>query len=331
MWVELLQFVLLASVVVTAGIFLARYGDALGARLGMGRTLAGLLLLALATSLPELVTAGSAALLPAPDLAVGNLIGSSLCNLLILGVLDCVHRSEGRILSRKAASAALTAMVAVLLTALAAMAIAAGEPIGFWRVGLGAAALLPAYGFGLYVIHRDRQVGLASAGDAKEADATDSKLTLRRAAIGYAVCAAAILAAGPFLSRSAERVADLTGLGDTFVGSVMLALATSLPELSTTWGAVRLGAFNMAAGSVFGSNAFNMVILLPVDALGSGRLLAEVQAAHAVTALSVIVISAVAVTSILVRIEKRLWGIEWDAVLIIGLALGAFGLLYASG
>ena len=74
-----------------------------------------------------------------------------------------------------------------------------------------------------------------------------------------------ILIAVPFLTRAAGEIAQQSGLGDSFIGSTMVALTTSLPEMVTTSAAVRLRAFDLAVGNIFGSDAFNMVILVAVD------------------------------------------------------------------
>ena len=79
---------------------------------------------------------------------------------------------------------------------------------------------------------------------------------LRRAAIGFAVATLAIVVAAPILAVSAKKIAETTGIGTTFVGTSLVAVATSLPELVASLAAMRLGAFDLAVGNLFGSNAF---------------------------------------------------------------------------
>src|SRR5690606_23739230 len=91
------------------------------------------------------------------------------------------------------------------------------------------------------------------------------ELTLGFAIALFTLAAAVIFVAAPHLASSAATIAEVTGIGSTFVGSTLVALATSLPELVATIAAVRIGAPDIAVGNIFGSNAFNMVLLVPID------------------------------------------------------------------
>src|SRR3990172_4349029 len=93
-----LQFLGAALAIVVAGTFLTRYADAIGERTRLCRTLAGMMLLATATSLPELAVDCNLARMGLPNLALGDLLGSSLFNLLILAILDLAHRGPTRML-----------------------------------------------------------------------------------------------------------------------------------------------------------------------------------------------------------------------------------------
>lgn len=83
----------------------------------------------------------------------------------------------------------------------------------------------------------------------------------------------------PFLAQAAGQLAEASGLGGTFIGTTLVALATSLPELVATLVPICLGAADLAIGNLFGSNAFNM-LLLPLDLAFPGSLLAGVSQTH---------------------------------------------------
>ena len=140
--------------------------------------------------------------------------------------------------------------------------------------------------------------------------------------------AAVVAVAGTILARSADRIAEVTGLGQTFVGTTLVALTTSLPEFVASIAAVRIGAFDLAIGNTFGSNAFNMILFVPLDAFHPGPLFADVNPAHAVTALAVIVATATAVLGQLYHEERRLPILEPDAVLVVLAVVGALALVY---
>jgi cation:H+ antiporter len=156
----------------------------------------------------------------------------------------------------------------------------------------------------------------------------NKKGALSRAIMGYLVSAMAILIAAPFLSEAAGKLAELTGLGKTFVGTTLVALCTSLPELVSTLAAVRMGAFDLALGNIFGSNAFNMILLAPLDLIYKGPLLASVSKVHIFTSFAAILITSVAVMGQLYQVEKRKRFVEPDALLVITLVLACLFLVY---
>jgi cation:H+ antiporter len=326
----LAQFALAALVVVVAGIFLTRYADALADLTGFGRLLIGSILLAGATSLPELVVDISAVRLGAADLAVGDLMGSSLFNLLILAVIDLLHRTRGKMFSHAASAHALSATVSIALAVLCAMGILLRNHLGsvaFLGVGPFPLAIVVGYALGYRMIFLDQRIA-ATQSESQDVLMPANNTTLRGALLGFGIAATVIVITGPFLAESAEQIAELSGLGRTFVGTTLVALCTSLPELVATLTAVRMGAFDLAAGNIFGSNAFNMVLLLPLDLVHSGSLLVDVSPSHVLTGLATILVTSVAVMGLLYRVEQRKHFVEPDAGLIILLIVMALVGLY---
>lgn len=328
----LLQFAVSAAVIAFAGSMLTRYADAIAELTGLGRLLVGSIFLAAATSLPELTIDISAVRMGLADMAVGDLLGSSLFNLLILAGLDLWHHSAGKMLSRAAAAHALSATMSVALTALAAMAILIGPQLeGFTFLGLGAGSMtiLLAYAAGFRLVYYDQR--FAASRERYEIDLAPPPapgITKTRAIIGYLAAAAVILVAAPFLAQSAGRLADLTGLGGTFVGTTLVALCTSLPEMVTSLAAVRIKAFDLALGNIFGSNAFNMLLLAPLDLACPGSLFANISQTHVLTALAAILVTAVAVLGQLYQVERRVRFLEPDAIAVIVLILTSLAAIY---
>ena len=149
---------------------------------------------------------------------------------------------------------------------------------------------------------------------------------MRRVDQGHEILRSAIAAFGCVRQHAviapaiaAGKIADLTGLGKTFIGSTLVAFSTSLPELVSTIAAVRMGAFDLAVGNIFGSNSFNMLFLLPVDFSPPCPFLASVSRLHILTALATIMATSVAVMGQLYQVEKRKKIIEPDAFAIIGI------------
>ena len=334
----LLQFFVTAAVIAVAGSFLTRYADAIADLTGLGRLLAGSIFLAAATSLPELSVDLGAVRIGAADIAVGDLLGSSLFNLLILAMLDSLYIPRWRMLSRISAAHALSAMQSIALTTLAGLGILLGPQLvgaTFGGIGVFVLAILFAYILGARLVYYDQRL---SAARKKEDDDSSEivvipagKMSMKRAILGYVAAAAAILAAGPYLAGAAGRLAELSGLGNTFVGTTFVALCTSLPELVASLDAVRLGALDLALGNIFGSNVFNMVLLVPLDLAAPGSLLSTVSTVHALTCLSTILVTSVAVMGQLYRAERRIHFIEPDALLVALLVVASLAMIYYLG
>lgn len=306
----LLQFFSSAAVIIIAGSFLTKFVDRIAETTGWGRMFVGGLLLAGATSLPELLVDLKAVQLNLPDLAVGDLLGSSLFNLLILAVLDFTFPSafRGTAFSPRFLHHALAAILTIILTAIIGIGIASRIETSLFGVSLFSWAVVLVYLYGL------RLIFLESNGNSDLADGSIQEQTvmtdpnskaLVSAISGYLASAFAILVSAPYLVEAADKIATSSGLGHTFVGTTLVALATSLPELISTLTAFRMGLPDLALGNIFGSNAFNMILFVPLDFMYPGSLFSSVKTIHAVTALSVIVATAVAIMGQLYRKKER--------------------------
>jgi cation:H+ antiporter len=336
-------FLGLAAIVATAGTILARAAERIAAATGLGRLLVGSVLLAAATSLPELSVDVAAVRGGMTDLAAGDLLGSSLMNLLILAGVDLAQRSGHRMLSREAASHALSATLSIALTGLVGVAVlTAGRlpAVGILGVGGWSWAILAAWLLGARMLFIDQRISVRAAAEATEKAAADEGRTgqatvgseprpgLLLPAVLFAAAAVTLLVAGPQLAHVADELAEQSGLGRTFVGTTFVAVTTSLPELVASIAAVRMGAFDLAIGNTFGSNAFNMVLFVPLDAFHEGPLFAALSPAHAVTALAVIVATAIAVLGQLYHEERRIPVFEPDAVLVLLVVIAALAMIY---
>jgi cation:H+ antiporter len=328
-------FVLSAAAIVVAGSFLTRFADAIADLTGWGRLLVGSILLAGATSLPELLVDVNAIRIKQPDLAAGDLFGSCLCNLLILAVLDLSPYSRGRMLSPLASAHALSGMMTILLCSVAVLAILTRPglqlPPG---LGLGSVAILAIYTGGSRLVYYDQR--MAARADTPGPDQAvlmpaSPAINLVKAGAGFVAAGSAILLAAPYLARAADALAERSGLGRTFVGTTLVALSTSLPELVASLAALRLGAHDLAIGNVFGSNSFNIALLAVLDLFQPGPLLSIIAPVNAITGVAVVLVTAVAIAGQLYRVEPRVHFVEPDALLVVTLVLGAMGLVYSFG
>jgi len=315
-----LQFAFSAVVIVFAAIKLAEYGDVIAVRTKLSGMFIGTLLLAGATSLPELLSSLNALAVDAPDLAAGGMFGSSMFNMLTLAILDLLNQNA-RILRRVAMNHAMTASLANLMTGLVVFFILADLPAKLGWVGMDSLIIIVAYGVGIRIIQ-----GNAAPPPPIPEEKNDEIPSLRRALLGFAGATAMLFVITPLLVRSADQIGTLTGLSAGFIGATLLAIVTSLPELVTTVAAVRFGAYDLAVGNLFGSNIFNMFALGLTDLFYfDGHFISEINPTFALAGLLALLLTGLALIGNLARIERRLKYVEIDALVIfIGYLAGMF-------
>ena len=258
--IPFLALLLAAALVFVFAARLARHADAIAEGTGLGGLWIGSALLAAATSLPEVLTDVNAALLDAPDIGVGDLLGSTLANMLILAVLDLVFAGR-RVLHSVGADHARLGMVGIVVTAMAGLAIATGGWGRLGHVGFETPAIVAVYLGAIRRLYRGLPTGPVPA----PGSPLDDRGGIRRPIVGFALAAGGLLVVTPLVVLAAEAFAEASGMTETFVGTLLVGLTTSFPEMAATVSAVRLGALDLAVGNIFGSNAFNMTILLLMD------------------------------------------------------------------
>jgi cation:H+ antiporter len=323
------QFLLTSAVIVYAATQLAKYGDVIAIRTRLGGMFIGTLLLAGVTSLPEVLTTISALGEGAPDLAAGNLLGSNMFNMLLLAVLDVVH-SKHRLLRKAAFKHALSGSLTIFIIGLAVFFILADIDIKVGWVGADSLILIAVYIGAIRLLQTNPLAGSHQPDQAPELPAGIP--SLRKALIGFGLAAAALVVVTPLMVNSSVRIADTTGLGTTFVGTTLVALVTSLPEMVTTISAAKYGADDMAVGNLFGSNLFNMMALGLTDIFFlEGRFLGVVNPAFVLVGLLGLVMTGMGLIGNLARLEKRIGFIEIDALLLILVYFGGLWFLYSRG
>lgn len=315
LWIAL---ALCAAVIVYCGSRLSTYGDIIAEKTGMGGTWIGLVLMAAVTSLPELITGISAVTYAeVPDIAAGDIFGSCVFNLLILAVLDASYR-KGPISTRAHHGHVLAGGVGILLLSTACLSLFLKDrlaPLGW--IGPYSLLFILIYlaAMRLIYVYERRQFLAFVTEQAMEPKYRDTTMT--RAAALYGINALVVVAAAVFLPGIGEGIAEITGLGQTFVGTLFIALATSLPEIVVSLAAVRMDAVNLAIGNLFGSNIFNIFILAIDDIFFvQGPLLSFVSPAHIVSILSAIAMTTIAIIGLTYRAEKKRFLIAWDSLAI---------------
>ncbi|ETW96767.1 MAG: hypothetical protein ETSY1_25290 [Candidatus Entotheonella factor] len=302
LWLQLLGS---AIIILGAANYMAKAADVVALKTGLGRTFIGVVLLATATSLPELGTGvSSITLFGEPDLAVGDAFGSNIFNLLIIGLLDLSWR-KGPILSRVDISTAAVGMLGISVISIAALAIVIhGLDASLFEGYISPLSLVLFVVFmgAMYLIYRFEQNGDSNGSD--ESYASDS---LSRAFFTYSLSALIVVAASVWLAKTGDTLAEAMGWEASFVGTQFLAFSTSLPELAASFAAIRINAPELAISNVLGSNLFNMGFILSMDELAytNGTLWAVVSPIHVVTAVIAILMTSVVLVAIALGTRDR--------------------------
>ena len=324
-----LWFLASAGIIIVAAVKLAKYGDAIAYHTKLSGLFIGALLVAAATSLPELLTMVNAIDQNHIDLSAGDLFGSSMFNMLLLGALDMLfHRT--RIIRRVALRHALTASLGTMLTAMAVFFLLADIQLRIGWLGIGGLLIVAMYFTGVWLLRSNPVLGSSASEGVDEAESGIP--TLRRAILGFTIAAAILVLVTPWLVRSSTEIAVLTGLSDGFVGIVMVAVVTSLPELVAMVSAVRFGAYDIAVGNLFGSNVFNMFALALADVFYTeASFLGAIDPVFALAGLLALLLTMMGLMGNLAQVERRIGVVEIDALLLILCYFAGLWLLYSRG
>lgn len=217
----------------------------------------GMILLSIATSLPELVTNLAAVRLEAPALAGGNILGANMLN--IVALVGLVSLFPAVAVQPMGKDQQILVGTALFLTAVVVAAVGCGAEWSAGPVGLGTFLILWGYFIGIAFVLR--ALGKQGMAEPQEEHEPAAQVSLGRAWARFALAAGGVLIAAPLLAASADQLAEIFGVSGSFMGFLAVALVTTMPELSVTWGALRLGSEAMAFGNVYGSCAFNVLIL----------------------------------------------------------------------
>ncbi len=327
-----LQFVMCVLAIGYAGVKLSVYGDVIANKTGLGGTWIGLIMLATVTSLPELATGVSAAgIVGVPDIAVGDVLGSCVFNLLIIALLDLLKRGESLYVQARRGHI-LSAGFGALLIGVAGLNIllaSTGLDLALGHLGLYTPVIGLLYFVAMRTIFRYETLRLQTAAD-QEPDQYP-ELTLRQVMLRYILAASVVVVAGVWLPYVAEDLAHIMSWEQSFVGTLFVAFVTSLPEMVVTVGALRIGALDMAIGNLLGSNLFNILILAIDDAVYlQGSLLSHVSPSHGSSAYAAMMMTVAVIIGFLYRRENRVFrAIGWPSVLLVILYLLNTVILYS--
>lgn len=331
-----------AMLVWFAGTRLAMAGDEISERFNLAKEFVGLIFLATVTELPEIVTTVTAAQVNNAQLVLGNMFGGITMQTAILAVADIFAvRYALTSWPRKPTHALLAVLLIALLSVLLCVTMLGDFDLGP-GIGLGAVLLSAGFPMVIYLLRAfDRKTSWAPIdlpdeqerhkslrAQLRQPDKASNTVLLLRSGL-YSLL---IVTSGVALAISADLMADRTGLGASFIGVTLLAAATSLPELSTTLAAARIGAYTMAISNIFGSNLIMLALVLPADiAFRGGPILNHATTGAQLSIATGILVTAIYVAGLLIRRTPKVLGAGLDSWLVLAVYFGSIYALYQIG
>lgn len=296
---------------------------------GMGRAFIGIILLASITSLPELMVGiSSAAIVQSADLAVGDVFGSCAFNLGILALMDAFVPRHKPLFGVASQTHVVAAAMGIILIALAGMAIyLPDEFVVIGGIGLTSLSFIVIYFLSVWLLYKfNNKTKITKTAILNQ---PPPAIGLRKVILRFSLFALIIIGAALLLPYFTEHIAAMAGLDATFAGTLLLAVATSLPEIAVSLAAVRMGAIDIAVGNLLGSNLFNIFILALDDLFYTkGHLLKDASDLNLVSCLATIIMAAIAIIGLSYRHKTKRYWLAWDAMLIFGIYILNILLLY---
>jgi cation:H+ antiporter len=328
-------FVAAGAATWVAGIYLSKATDVLDGRFGLGDAVGGMLLLGLAGSLPELAITASAALSGHLSLAVGNLLGGIAMQTLVLVLLDATSRKRKPLTSLVSdTSPLLESMLVIVVVTIALMGGFLPESTSVGSVSPASIAIVVFFLLGILGLNRARRSQAWTVVDKPPAPAADApnrfKVSTTLFVLGvFALASGITLFAGVLLEQSGNELADDFGMNGVVFGATILAAVTALPEISSGIAAVRLGAVGLAMSDIYGGNAMQLTFFLLADILARNPVLPTASPESLWLGGAGAVVTAIFAYGLLVRAERKTFGLGRDSLLVLGTYVAAVLLLTA--
>ena len=349
-------FIAAATIVWKCGSRLSKLADQLAEETGVGRALIGILMLGGITSLPEIATTITASLAGNVAMAVSNILGGVSMQVTILALIDFRVRKQPISTATTDVTLFIQGGFVIIMLALTGSFILL-PTLAVFHIGLSSIFIFSIFLLSLFVVKRFSKFQwlsyevagtaatneaitslhqqLAQTGESQTADSKEHSINssvggfVKRTWRRLFILSLLIFAGGVFVVEASESIAERTGIGNNFAGLVLVAITTSLPEISTTIAAVKLQRYNMAFSNIFGTNLFDLALLFLADLLFfRGPVLGAVGDFAVVAAFHGIVLTAIFLIGISLRARRLLLGIGYDSWLILIIYVCGISLLF---
>ncbi len=251
-------YIVLAALVVVLSVKLADYVDLIDKKTDISGAFIGGVVLAAVTSLPELFTSFSAVVIVKnPSLVIGNILGSNLFNMTIFGILMFIWaKNFSKAMVGK--SHFKITMFSLFLFALMFLAVILGLDYSIFSISIYSLIIIITYIISIRYMAND---------DSDNDEKTNNPLTIKQIAVRFVILAVILVGVSISITYVTDILAEGFNLGATIAGALFLGIATSLPELTSTFALAKKSNFNAATGNILGSGVFNFTILAVSDIL----------------------------------------------------------------
>jgi len=334
----LIKFAVCTAIILYCGKRVARYGDAIAEKTGLSGLWIGVILVSIATSLPELFTGvGSILFVNAPNLTVGNLFGANAYNLFNIAILDFLNKS-GPLLASISSGQLLTAILSLvpLLTAVAGILLDKQAPyLYFANISLFSALILASYIICTRIIFKfeKKQKTIKELSKEEKVLFKYDNISLKTAFARYGMAASAIALSGIWLAYIGDDLSGILDVGQNFIGNLFLGFATTLPEMAVSIAALRLGAKELAVANMLGSNLFNMTIIFFNDLFyRKGPIFAALTEKHIFTAFIVTLMTITVISGMVLKPKRKTGiGLSFYAIALIVIFILGFYIDFVMG
>jgi cation:H+ antiporter len=322
--------VVCALAILIAGRFLIIFADVLAHKTKMGHAVVGTLFLAIITSLPEITATVTAMHLDNASLAVNNLIGGIVMQTFILALADAFCAKKPITSHRFPPLVMILALFLILQLAVATSGFAVGEFVVFRGFGIWALCLFLIYIALLIVMHRmpgvSDNLSYSPRGEKQRQWVMRSNVWFF--SFAFLFLAAVALFAGSVVTTGIDVLSVRLGINAGFLGATVLALITSLPEISTTFYAVRMGGNTLAFTNIFGSNVLMMALIFLADVLSPTPVIAQLKMQPLFLCGMAVIVTLCYVFGMVRKCKRKLFGMGRDSFAVICVTIICYFLLY---
>lgn len=318
-----IHFIAIAAVIIFAGSRLSTLAERLAELLNISSSTVGLLLVSIITSLPELSTSLGAALkVGQPNLAAGNTLGSDLFNLMILALCDLMFRKKGLLREPGHRLMPLAHYLCMISAIILTFTLPNSVAIAGFHFNVGSLGVIVLYLFIFFGTHK-------AGGEHSDPAPPEERSDLGKTIVKFSIASLVIVVAGILLAQTGDQIAEQTGLEQSFVGTLFLALATSLPELTVSITAMKIGAYDLMLGNILGSNMFNVFVIAITDiAYRKEALHIPENISPGLLAIAACAIGMTLIAGAAIKQKKKARFVAWESIAMMALYLTGLFVLY---